>query len=113
MILRELIDEEDLTLIIELLDKEAKRLKRLADAPIKGYGSVESQMRKQEQREKAEEWFYDKIKSPFWGFFYFKAFSSSCLRVRSSFFFRNAESPINWRWGIGIGCGFVNFTPSG
>lgn len=53
--LRYFLEEHEMEMILSLLQKEEKRLKRLAEMPIRGYGSVESMMKKDGHRNKAEE----------------------------------------------------------
>lgn len=54
MTIRELLNEEEVELIIEALNRFEKHCRGIADRPIQGYGSSSELMKKQAWRDKAD-----------------------------------------------------------
>lgn len=52
--IRELLDEEELGLLLEALNRFEKHCKSIADRPFQGYGSATEQLKKQAWRHKAD-----------------------------------------------------------
>lgn len=51
--IRDLIDEDELTLLLDALSRYEKHCRGIAERPIQGYGCADEKMKKEQWRDKA------------------------------------------------------------